>query len=385
MSAIETQGTETVRPASTLELFFDLVYVFAITQVARVFHDQPTFPGLARGLLLLFLMWWTWSLYTWTTNWTGTSSLPIRLFLIAAMGATLMMSLSVPTAFGDGAVWFGVSYFMVRVLAGALYWTGARNHRPPREALLTFLPISLAGAGLVLAGGALGARWTGAFWMAAVAVDALSAATAGRGTWAVDAHHFAERNGLFVIIALGETIVAIGLSAAEVPRDLIHMGALGVAFAGAAALWWSYFASVAPFAEETFIATRGKARGRFARDVYTILHFPLVVGIVLFAVAAEETVLHPGTPLLAAWRVAMAVGASLVMLAVVAGTYRAAKRVPKERLLAALTLILLVWVAADLNAVSFATLVVSTLAITLLVERKGDKPAFEAGRPPVEG
>jgi low temperature requirement protein LtrA len=379
MAEVTAAPDEAVRPASTLELFFDLVYVFAITQVARLIHTQPTFSGLARGALLLFLMWWTWSLYTWTTNWTGTGSLPIRLYLIAAMGATLMMSLAVPTAFDDGSAWFGITYFLVRALAAVVYWNGSRSHQMQREALIQFLPLSLAGAGLVLVGGVVGGPWVIPLWIGAVLVDGLSVASAGRGTWTVDAHHFAERNGLFVIIALGETIVAIGLSASDAPKDLIHIAALVVAFTGAATLWWSYFDRAAPFAERYFLAATGQERGRFARDAYTLLHFPLVVGIVLFAVAAEEIVLHPGDPLPREWRVSLALGASLVMLSVVAGTYRAVRRIPTERLVTAVVLIVMVWAPSEVSAIWYATLVTVALILALVIERFGRWPELIAG------
>jgi len=142
------------------------------------------------------------------------------------MAATLLLSKTVPDAFGDGAVWFGVTYFAVRMVAAALYWSGARDEPEQRSALMTFLPLSILGAGLVLVGGFLDDELHVFVWVSAVIVDMASAAAAGRGTWAVDAHHFAERNGLFVIIALGESIVAIGLAATGGERDWLHLMSL---------------------------------------------------------------------------------------------------------------------------------------------------------------
>jgi low temperature requirement protein LtrA len=152
-----------------------------------------------------------------------------------------------------------------------------------------------------------------------------------------------------------------------------------VAFTGAATLWWSYFDRAAPFAERYFLAATGQERGRFARDAYTLLHFPLVVGIVLFAVAAEEIVLHPGDPLPREWRVSLALGASLVMLSVVAGTYRAVRRIPTERLVTAVVLIVMVWAPSEVSAIWYATLVTVALILALVIERFGRWPELIAG------
>jgi low temperature requirement protein LtrA len=144
-------GTE--RSASTLELFFDLVYVFAITQIVALIHADPTVLEFARGAFLLGLLWWTWSIYTWTTNWTGTEGAPIPLFVLAAMGATLVMALEVPNAFGDGSRWFGVKYFVVRMLAAGFYWFASKSYPTQRAAFATFFPLSFLGALFVLIGG----------------------------------------------------------------------------------------------------------------------------------------------------------------------------------------------------------------------------------------
>ena len=265
-------GTD--RNASTLELFFDLVYVFAITQVVSFVHHEPSALGLAKAAFLLLLLWWTWSIYTWTTNWTGTDSAPIKLFLLATMGTTLVMATSVPDAFGESSQLFGITFFLVRLLAGGLYWVASAEYPAQRKAFYTFFPISQAGATLVLIGGFLEGPWLWAFFVAGAALDIFSAISAGRGTWAVDAAHFHERNGLFIIIALGESVVGVGLTFAHAAKDSIHTTALIVAFIGVAALWWSYFDHAAPYLERYFIGLDGYERGRFARDAYSFLHYP---------------------------------------------------------------------------------------------------------------
>lgn len=371
---IEGEG----RNASTLELFFDLVFVFAITQVVSFVHHDPTVGGFAQGALLLWLLWWTWSNYTWTTNWTGTDSVQIKLFLLGAMGATLLMALVVPDAFGDSSAWFGLTYFVVRMLAAGFYFVASKVHTEQREAFFKFFPISMVASGLVLVGGLVGSPWLVVLWIGAAVLDILSAANAGKAAWSIDAKHFAERNGLFIIIALGESVVAIGLTAAGADRDVAHVAALVVAFIGVAALWWSYFDRAAVLSEAHFKTLPERDKGRFARDAYSILHYPLVVGVVFYAVAAEDVVSHPLDPLSPQSRFAMATGAALVMLSIVASAYLAVRRVPLERLVAALLLIALAALGDPLEATWFAAFVALILVVALTFEhRRWAKPAVD--------
>ncbi|MCL1600704.1 MAG: low temperature requirement protein A [Actinomycetia bacterium] len=359
-------GTE--RNASTLELFFDLVYVFAITQVVSFIHSDPTIVGFAKGAFLLGLLYWAWSIYTWTTNWTGTDGAPIRLFLLAAMGATLFMGLEVPDAFGEGSVWFGIAYFAVRMLAAGFYWVASKPHPDQRAAFATFFPLSFLAALFVMIGGFLSAPWLGVLWVAAASLDVFSVINAGKGTFAIDAKHFAERFGLLVIIALGESIVGIGLAAADVPRDTIHLISLSLMFIVAAALWWSYFDKAAPFVETVFAQKQGQARGRFGRDAYSVLHFPIIVGIVFFAVAAEEVVVHPDEPLSTVMGVAMALGVALVLVSIVASVLRSLPQIFLLRIGVGIGLIIVVWVTSGISAVATAAIVAAILVIELTWE-----------------
>ncbi|MCL1592726.1 MAG: low temperature requirement protein A [Actinomycetia bacterium] len=356
------------RNASTLELFFDLVYVYAITQVVAAIHGDASPAGLAKGAFLLALLWWTWSIYTWTTNWTGTDGTPTRLFLLAAMGTTLFMAVAVPDAFGDSSAQFGVAYFMVRILALGFYWVASKDFPAQRESFFTFGPISMAAAALVLVGGFLPTPWLWTLWIASALLDLVSALNAGRGTWTIDAKHFAERFGLFIIIALGESVVGIGFTATDVPRDAVHTAAFALAFIIAAGLWWSYFDKAAPYVEARFTALHGKARGRFARDGYSLLHYPIVVGIVFFAVAAEDIVAHPSDVLEPAVRFAFTSGVALVLLGMVATGFRAVHRIGIERTLAAVVILGVGVVGASLEALTIALIVAAVLIGALVWE-----------------
>jgi low temperature requirement protein LtrA len=357
------------KSTSYLELFFDLVFVFGVTQVSALVREDQTFAGLGRGSLLLLMLWWTWSLYTWTTNWTGTDSLGIKLSLIGAMAAALVMAAAVADAFTTGGIWFAFAYLTVRIFVAAMYWMGSRRSSAQRAALLTFLPLSLLAPFVVLTGAYFDGTKRLVVWVLAIVIDMLSAARAGRATWEIDAGHFAERNGLFVMIALGESIVAIGIGATLTERQPQLISSLIIAFAGAAVLWWSYFDRSARAAEEYLKNAEGQERGRFARDAYTILHLPIVIGIVLFAVAAEEVVAHPDRPLPSAIRLALVVGVGLVLLGIVAAAYRATHHLPIERGIAALAVVLLAFLAGRLRADLLMAVVVLIVIIALWKER----------------
>ncbi len=369
----------TGRNATTLELFFDLVYVFAITEVVVFVHNDPTLVGLLKGAFLLFLLWWTWSIYTWTTNWCGTGSASIRLYLLAAMGATLVMGIAVPNALGDASLLFAATYFTVRVLVAGLYWFESKEYPIQRAAFWTFYPLSLTGALVVLIGGFFEGATLMALFALGGAIDLFGALNAGRGAWAVDASHFAERNGLFIIIALGESVVGLGLAASSVELDVSHVSALMISFAGIAALWWAYFDHAAPKAEREFTRLTGRDRGRFARDVYTLLHYPLVVGIVMFAIGLGEVVTHPSGRLGVVGRVAVAGGLALALAAVASWTYRALRHVTVERLLATLVLVLAIPLGAGLDASLFAAACVAVIVLALVAETARARRGSPAG------
>jgi len=369
MTLDPTEALLEEKSTSYLELFFDLVFVFGVTQVSALVREDPTFAGLGRGSLLLLMLWWSWSLYTWTTNWTGTSNLGIKLSLIGAMAAALVMAAAVSDAFTTGGIWFAFSHLVVRVFVGAMYWMGSRRSSAQRAALMTFLPLSLLAPIVVLAGAYFDGTTRLIVWILAIVIDMLSAASAGRATWEIDPGHFAERNGLFVMIALGESIVAIGIGATLTDRKPQLIASLILAFAGAAVLWWSYFERAARAVEEYLKKAEGQERGRFARDAYTILHLPIVIGIVLFAVAAEEVVAHPDQALSPEMRFALVVGVGLVLLGIVAAAYRAIHQVPYERMVAAVAVVLLAFLAADVRADVLMAVVVLIVGLALWRER----------------
>ena len=323
---------------SPLELFFDLVFVFAVTQTVSLIEHDPTVTGVLGGALVFFMLWWAWQQYTWGINLIGNERVVVQLALILAMGISLFMALVVPDAFGDDARLFGIAYSLVLFLGLALFYAGL-DTMDARRALLQYLPLAAAGGVVVLVGSFLSPTWRVAAWVAGMALELLATRAAQGYDFKIRPGHFAERHGLFVILALGESIVAIGLTAVELDRSLEVAIALGAAFLGAVTIWWFYFGRFAGRAEEALRATAGIAGTTMARDLYTMGHFPVVFGIVLYAVAAEEVVSHPADPLSTSGQWIFALAVALVVFGLLGAMKRAGGPLLWESVIAALVVI----------------------------------------------
>jgi low temperature requirement protein LtrA len=299
-----------------LELFFDLVFVFALTQVTAFLAEDPTFAQLGRGLVVLAIIWWAWSGYTWLTSTVDPELILPRLVMFAAMAAMLLVALATPGAFaGDGVLW-GVGYLAVCLLHAALFALAARDDPALTRAVLSLVVSLVPGAGLIiLASSAFDGSARDALWVLAVALDYGIVLAIGAEGWHVHAKHFAERFALVVIIALGESIVAIGVGAERVELDGAVVLAALLAVAIVCALWWAYFDVLALLAEQRFTAAVGGDQLRMARDSYALLHLPMVGGIVLFALGVKKILEHVGDPLEAMPAVALCGGLALYLLA----------------------------------------------------------------------
>jgi low temperature requirement protein LtrA len=357
------------RRTSYLELFFDLVVVFAITQVTSLVLSDTSAAGFARSLLVLALVWFAWSGFAWMTNAIDVESIFVRVSVLVGMAATFMMAFAVPGAYGEDGAWFGASYLGLVVVNIALYINGARPYPELLRAVLRLAPFFLVSPVLLLVGGLLEGNVRVVVWIAAIAFNVAGALDAGRSTWRVSPSHFAERHALFVIIALGESIVAIGVGALESHRDLTLAAAILAALAGTFTLWWAYFDFIAPAVERALRRVQGAGeRGRLARDLFTFVHFPIIAGIVLFAVAAKKAVAHGDEPLSGAGRFALGAGLAIFLVGFALGRYRVVRTIAWERLGAAAGAILLSWLAADLAAAALIALATLVVAIALAAE-----------------
>jgi low temperature requirement protein LtrA len=269
--------TRTEKSVIPLELFFDLVFVFALTQVTALMSDDPTWQGLGRGMLVLAALWWAWSAYAWLTNEIEADEDLPRLAMFTSMTAMLIAALAVPNAFGDDGVIFGCAYFVVRVMHIVLF-VQATPHVAVHDAIARLARAAIPAPALLIAAGFLDGPVQAAFWIVALTVDYAAPLVFGVSGFRVSASHFVERFALIVIIALGESIVAIGIGAAGLGLDigLLTAAALGIVIT--CALWWAYFDWMAIHAERVFRDTHGDERARMARDAFSYLHLPMWPG-----------------------------------------------------------------------------------------------------------
>jgi low temperature requirement protein LtrA len=355
-----------------LELFFDLVFVLAITQCTALMAADPTWEGLARGLLVLGVLWWAWVGYAWLTSVVDPDEGGVRLAMFAAAAALLVVSLCVPEVYGDLGFTFAVAYGLVRVGQLVLLGIAGRDAPELRHSVwVGLVPSTAVGIALLVAASQVDGDAQLAFWAAALSLDVLGPFLFGSEGWKLVPHHFAERHGLIFIIALGESIVAIGVGAeAGVDGGVITAAVLGTALA--AAMWWAYFDVVALVAERRLSSLGpGKAQNELARDSYSILHFPMVAGVVLIALGIKKTIAHVGEPLHPETAFALVGGLAIYLLAHVAVRYRNLRTFNKQRLVLAVVLLALAPFGDEPDAL--VTLAVTTGLMVALI-------AYEANR-----
>jgi low temperature requirement protein LtrA len=291
-------GDPTEQRVTPLELFFDLVFVFALTQVTGFLADHLTWVGMIQGAALLAVLWWAWGGYAWLTNAVPAEEvIPARLVILTAMAAMLVASLAVPDAFGEYGILFGLSYFVVRLLQVLLYALATGGTPETRRAILRLSTGFLLAPALLIVAGFLDGFAQGLLWIFALLIDYGVALVGGVSGFRVHAGHFVERHGLVIIIALGESIVAVGVgvSGLTIGAGVIVATVLGVALA--AGLWWAYFDLVMLAAERRLSRAKGEERARLARDSYSYLHLPMVAGIIFVALGVKQTLAHVGDPL----------------------------------------------------------------------------------------
>ena len=364
----EETTAEEERKTSYLELFFDLVFVFAFTQVTALILEDTSPRGFARAALVLAMVWWAWSAYAWMTNAVDVENAVTRLIMFAAMVAGFFMALAVPDAFQDEAAWFAVAYFAVRVLQPALYLWGVRDEPETFRVLLRLTPWFVIAAFVALVGGFVDPDYRAWVWVASLVIDVIGTLTAARGDWHVSPSHFAERFALIVIIALGESIVAIGVGTSHLTRDATYAISVVVAFSGVAALWWAYFDFTAVAAERSLRRASGRDRSALARDIFTYFHYPLVLGVILYAVAAKKTLEHPRDPLSNAGRWALGLGIALFLVGFALMRFRVIRRVAWERLAAAAAILVIAVLLDGADAIVTLGVVIVILLFSIALE-----------------
>jgi len=353
-----------------LELFFDLVFVFALTQVTTLMANDLTWLGLLRGLAVLAVIWWAWVGYAWLTNSIRIDDdVTSRLVIMVAMFAMLVVGLAAPAAFGEYALLFGAAYFAVRLLHVLLYLFTTRGNSDVFGAVLRLTPGMLAAAALILLAGFMSSGpLRVAAWALAIIIDFGTPLVVGTSGWKVDPHHFAERHGLIIIIALGESVVALGVSAAgeQLSTGVVTAAALGVAVV--CAMWWLYFDVVALVAERKFDSLTGRKQTDMARDSYSYIHLFMVFGIVLVALGLKKTLLDIEAPLKVIVSVALFGGMALYLLAHVAFRLRNIGTLNVQRLVVSVLLIALIPVGALLPSLTSLLILAGVLVALVTYE-----------------
>jgi low temperature requirement protein LtrA len=365
LTAVLRGDDERVTP---LELFFDLIFVLAITQCTALMAHETTWAGLAKGMLVLGILWWAWVGYAWLTSVVDPEEGVVRIVIFAAMAALLVCSLCVPTAFGAGATIFAIAYAIVRFAQIGLFIIASREDPQLRHSVLGLAISTAMGCALIGAAAFANGTLQGVLWVLALTLDAGGPIFIDTEGWRLVPHHFAERHGLIVLIALGESVVAIGAGAEHVVDASIATAAVA-GIVVVAALWWLYFDVVALVAARRLVnAAPGKERNEIARDSFTYLHLPMVAGIVLLALGIKKTVAHTGHELDIVPAFALLAGTATYLLAHVAFRWRNVHRFSWQRAIAA---------AVCLALLPFATRVPALLALALLAVVLSTVVAYE--------
>jgi low temperature requirement protein LtrA len=369
------------RRTTPIELLWDLVFVFAITQVTALLSHDLTWTGFGHAMLVIALVWWAWSAFVWAANAADEDSPGLRAILLAGMMLIFVTGLALPHAFGDDATLFALTYAAVRLLHLALYAQSSRQGNASWAAISGFAVTVLIGMALLVTGSFLSTTAQAVLWTLAAAIDYAGPAWLTRerlrGLQYVAVSHFAERYGLFVIICLGESIVAIGVGASGRHLDAALVGAIALGLLVAIALWWVYFDRFAARAEERL--RRHDDPVLAAADAYSYLHLPLVAGIIVFAVGAKLLIHDAGEPLAGPARLALCGGVALYLAAHAGFQLRIARELEWEKPATAAALLVLFALSGELAGWAVAAIAAALLAALCALEARaagaGDEEA----------
>jgi low temperature requirement protein LtrA len=380
---IRTRRDEEQR-ATFFELFFDLVYVFAVTQLSHHLLKDLGWSGAAETAFMLVALYWAWNYTTWMTNWFDPDTVPVRLVLVFVMLASLLMAVAIPEGFGEHALLFACAYSGLQIGRNA-FVVVVTPRGPFNQNFRKILAWSVLSAPLWLAGGIVdadGFRWV--LWLGALGLDLAAplvaywlpgAGAAPMSQWQIEGAHFGERFQLFVIIVLGESVVLAGATASDKGLSMDVVAALLLAFLSSTALWWLYFDQVAGTVLERIRAATAEERGRIGRDIYTYLHLPVIAGIVLVAVGDELVLGHPTDDLHDAGALVALGGPALFLLGLMACAARLGHAQSLPRVVAVVALLAAVPLAGGADGLVVSGLLTALLAVLVLAEQLRSQPA----------
>lgn len=388
------QEAAKITGATPKELLVDLVFVFAFIQVTVLMVRENQVLGVLQGLTLLALLWWAWASFFWVTHAIRRDTVPVRLAMIGVMAVTLVLGIALPQTFEEvpgglpGATVVVIAYLAGRLVQAALIWHAARE-QPELPAVLregavpSVLALALLAGSIVLDLAVSDERRTNVIitviWLVAVLIEIFGNYRTGVRSWRIRAvRHWTDRYALIMLIAFGETIIALGFSAAQEATSVLLIVVLSAAAVAICTIWWSYFHTDAGLAHDALEAAQGEERAKLARDAYTYLHLPMVAGLILFAFGLRETLILHGSVLTAhshaLGHYALYLGAVVYIVANQAFWWRVWRRVSGYRISGAVLVAVLAPVTAPLpvlwNIVLLASLGVTFAAVEMLAHRR---------------
>ena len=363
-----------------IELFFDLVFVFSVTQVVGLMHDGVTWTSVGQSLLVFWMVWWAWTQFTWALNAADTTHYFVEIGTLLATVLAFFMAVALPDAFHDRELWFAIPYVLVRTVGLVIYSMVTSANPEQRTAVRTFAFVSVGGMVAVIAGAIAGGDTLYWLWGISILLDVIAAGVGGRSSdWNLYTEHFVERHGLFVIIALGETLIvtAGGVTGADWDAELITVAVLAVAITFA--FWWSYFPSAKPRLEHALEHEPRATHAAKSRDVFSLLHFPMICGIIALAVATEEAIAHSHHPLEIEGRLMLAAGLALFVGVMALATFRANGQLLLARAgIVGVTAAIVIFVA-DVSPITTLAIAFTGTLIALIAEEFTVKSAHEIG------
>ncbi|MCW2921135.1 MAG: low temperature requirement protein [Thermoleophilia bacterium] len=366
--AVERDGT--IQSASSFELFFDLVFVFGFTQVTALLAADPTWQGLAHGMLVLAALWWAWGGYAWLATTTSLEEGGTRIATIGVMCAMLVVGVATPGAFGEHAVAFAIAYAVVRYLHIVVYIASCWGDSQLMRNVLGLLPGTTVSAVAILLAAFQDGAAAIALWAVALLLDYIGPLFLDPEGWTVGASHFAERHGLIFIIALGESLIALGIGAGELPIDVRFVVLCSFGTITIAAIWWTYFDVVAIVAERRLEKAHGGERAALARDSYSYLHLPMVAGVILYALGVKKAFAHPEEALKVVPATALVGGIALYLAAHVLFRLRNIRTLNRPRLVVAVVLVALIpTIGTRLDSGWLVTVVAVAMMVLVAYER----------------
>ena len=320
--------------ADFVELFFDLVFVYAITRITSLTANHLDIKHVLQSLLIFWLIWWAWTQFTWALNAANTKIAEVRLIVLIATGVAFVMASSTDFAFTESVMWFAIPYVIIRIIGLALYIRVTTNLNGHRSAVIGFALLSITGLIAVLAGAMVDPSLRIIFWLGAILLDMLAGFIGGRAEgWSLQSKHFGERHSLIIIIALGESLIvaATAVGGQERSQDLMLAGGLAVIVT--CLLWWSYFSWISDYLEEKFAEKSGSDQAETGRDTYSFMHFLIICGIIGIAVGFEKILHHPHDLLKVPVAFALGIGYMLFIGFSITAVWRTSKMVLLPRLL----------------------------------------------------